>query len=73
MPRKGKLAIHGGSRSVPDVLNLKPWPDITADDKAAVLAVMERGMVHGAHSREALGLEAEWKEFVGSKYVLAFN
>ena len=73
MSKKGKLAINGGPKAVPDSLILKPWPDIREEDKAAVMAALDRGIVHGAHSPEMTGLEADWGDFVGSQYVLAFN
>ncbi|MDP7148993.1 MAG: DegT/DnrJ/EryC1/StrS family aminotransferase [Nitrospinaceae bacterium] len=73
MPKKGRLAIHGGSRAVPDNLKLMKWPDIREEDKIAVTSVLERGIIHGAHSPEITGLERDWSEYVGCKYALAFN
>jgi dTDP-4-amino-4,6-dideoxygalactose transaminase len=69
---KGKLALHGGPRTVPDGLK-KRWPEITQEDKDAVLAVLERGTLTGVHGPEASGLERDWAAFTGSKYVLSFN
>jgi len=69
---KGKLAIHGGPRTVPEGLK-KPWPEITQEDKEAVLAVLERGILSGVHGPEATALEEEWAEFTGSQYALSFN
>jgi perosamine synthetase len=69
---KGKLAIHGGPRAVPDGLK-KRWPEITQEDKDAVLAVLERSVLSGVHGPEAMGLEREWAEFTGSRQVLSFN
>jgi len=66
------LAIHGGRRTVPEGL-AKPWPEITQEDKDAVLAVLERAVLSGVHGPEARGLETEWAEFTGSKYCLSFN
>ncbi|GAB4410479.1 MAG: DegT/DnrJ/EryC1/StrS family aminotransferase [Anaerolineae bacterium] len=68
----GKLAINGGPRTVPDGLK-KRWPEITAEDKAAVLAVLERNVLTGVHGPEATGLERDWAAFTGSKYALSFN
>ena len=67
-----KLAIHGGPRTVPEGLKRK-WPEITQEDKDAVLAVLERNILSGVHGPEAVGLEKDWAEFTGSKYVLSFN
>ncbi|MGQ9599287.1 MAG: DegT/DnrJ/EryC1/StrS family aminotransferase [Anaerolineae bacterium] len=69
---RGRLAIHGGPRTVPDGLK-KTWPEITQEDKEAVLAVLERGVLSGVHGPEATALEREWAEFTGSRYVLSFN
>lgn len=73
MKDKGyRLAIHGGPRTVPEGLK-KPWPEITQEDKDAVLAVLERRILSGVHGPEATSLEQEWAKFTGSKYVLSFN
>ncbi len=69
---KGNLAIHGGPRTVPNGLK-KRWPEITQEDKQAVLGVLERGILTGVHGPEAVGLERDWAAFTGSKYVLSFN
>lgn len=69
---KGELAIHGGPRTVPEGLK-KRWPEITQEDKDAVLAVLERNILSGVHSPEATALEKEWGEFTGSRYSLSFN
>lgn len=62
---KGKLAIHGGSPTVPDGLK-KPWPEITQAAKDAVTAVLERGILSGVHGPEALGLEQERAAFTAA-------
>jgi len=68
----GTLAIHGGPRAVPPGLK-KPWPEITQEDKDAVMAVLDRGALTGIHGPEAMALEKEWAEFCGSRYALNFN
>jgi len=69
---KNKLAIHGGPCTVPEGLKRR-WPEITQEDKDAVLAVLDRGILSGVHGPEATALEQEWAEFTGSKHVLSFN
>ena len=69
---KSRLAIHGGPRTVPEGLK-RSWPEITQEDKDAVLAVLERGILSGVDGPEATGLETEWAEFTGSTHVLSFN
>jgi dTDP-4-amino-4,6-dideoxygalactose transaminase len=69
---KGALAIHGGPSTVPEGLK-KPWPEITREDKDAVLAVLERSILSGVDAPEATSLEREWAEFTGSAYCLSLN
>ena len=67
----GRLAIHGGKPIVPEGLK-KTWPEITQEDKDAVLGVLERNIFTGEeHGPEANALEREWAEFNGSKYAMA--
>jgi len=72
MKTNSQLAIHGGPKTVPDGLK-KSWPEITPEDKAAVLAVLDRNVLSGVHGPEAVALEAEWAAYTGSKHVLSFN
>lgn len=69
---KSELAIHGGTPVVPAGLK-KEWPEITEEDKAAVMAVLERGVLTGVYGPEARALEEEWAEYTGSKHALSFN
>jgi perosamine synthetase len=69
---KNKLAIHGGPSTVPGGVKRR-WPEITQEDKNAVLAVLDRGILSGVHGPEATALEQEWAEFTDSKHVLSFN
>jgi perosamine synthetase len=69
---KGKLAIHGGPRTVPPGLK-KLWPEITQEDKEAVLAVLERSVLTGVHGPEVTALEQAWATFTGSSHSLCFN
>ena len=66
------LAMHGGTPVVPVELKRR-WPEILPEDKAAVMAVLDRGILSGVYAPESTALEAEWAEFVGSKYALSFN
>jgi len=66
------LAIHGGSPVVPVELKRR-WPEILPEDKAAVMAVLDRGILSGVYAPESTALEAEWAEYVGSKHALSFN
>jgi perosamine synthetase len=67
---KGKLAVHGGSKTVPEGLK-RAWPVITEEDKKAVLSVLDRGILAGVAAPEVTALEKEFAEFNGSKYAMA--
>lgn len=67
-----KLAALGGPRAVPRGLQ-KGWPLITDEDKAAVMKVLERGVLWGTDAPETAALEKEWAEFIGTKHCIATN
>ncbi len=54
-------------------LTHRSWPVITDLDKAAVMAVLERGVLSGPMAPEVTGLEREFAEYLGVKYCLATN
>lgn len=49
------------------------WPDIRPEDRAAVAAVLERGVLGGVGAPEMTALEDEWAAFVGRSTCLLFN
>ena len=49
---------------IPDGLKRR-WPDIRPEDQAAVMAVLERGVLGGVGAPEMTALEQEWAAFVG--------
>ena len=49
------------------------WPDIRPEDRAAVAAVLERGILGGVGAPEMTALENEWAAFVGRSTGLLFN
>ena len=57
---------------VPDGLKRR-WPDIRSEDRAAVAAVLERGVLGGVGAPEMTALETEWGAFVGRDQCLLFN
>jgi len=67
-----KLAALGGPPAVPRGLR-KPWPLITEEDKAAVMRVLERGVLWGTDAPETRALEEEWAAFIGTKHCIATN
>jgi perosamine synthetase len=58
--------------TVPEGLKRR-WPDIRAEDKAAIMAVLDRGELTGIRGVEATGLEREWAERIGVRHALLFN
>jgi dTDP-4-amino-4,6-dideoxygalactose transaminase len=49
------------------------WPVLGAEERAAVLGVLDRGVLSGPFAPEVRGLEREWAAYVGSKHALATN
>jgi len=66
-----KLAIDGGSKTVPEEL-IKPWPWITEEDKKAVLEVLDRNLRED-DSYPVAELQSEWAKYVGVKHCLVTN
>jgi len=66
-----KLAINGGSKTVPDGL-IKPWPWITEDDKKAILEVLNRDLSRD-DSYPVAELCNEWAQYIGVKHCLFTN
>lgn len=56
-----------------DRSRLQRWPVLTAEDRAAVAAVLERGVLSGAAAPETTALEAEFARAVGARWCLATN
>ncbi|HEY7735409.1 MAG TPA: DegT/DnrJ/EryC1/StrS family aminotransferase [Candidatus Limnocylindrales bacterium] len=59
-------------RRVPIELK-RVWPDIRPEDREAVGAVLERGILGGVGAPESTALESEWAAFVGRSTGLLFN
>ena len=57
------------------MLVVKPrrWPILTAEDRAAVARVLDRGVLSGAGAPEMRALEAEFAATVGARFCLATN
>ena len=71
--REGAIAMVAAEvEHVPEGLKRR-WPDIRPEDKAAVAAVLERGILGGVGAPEMTALEREWAAFVGRSECLLFN
>lgn len=67
-----KLAMLGGQRTVPKGAAVR-WPVITAEDKKAVMEVLDRGVLCGPYAPAVKALEADWSSYVGTKHALSTN
>jgi dTDP-4-amino-4,6-dideoxygalactose transaminase len=66
------LAIRGGVPVVPRALHVR-WPVITAEDRSAVVSVLESGILSGPFASQVRGLEDEWARYCGVRHALATN
>src|SRR5262245_10079921 len=67
-----KLAVLGGHTVVPPESH-RSWPDVRPEDREAVLAVLDRGILCGANAPEITALQREWAEYLGAEHCLALN
>lgn len=67
-----ELALRGGAPVVPDGAHVR-WPVLDASDKAAVLGVLERGVLSGPFAPEVRALEAEFASYVEARHCWATN
>lgn len=66
------LAVYNGDKTVRQESKIR-WPVITAEDKKAVMDVLDSGTLWGPYAENCKGLELEFAAYVGSKYCIAFN
>ncbi len=66
------LAVYNGDRTVRQESKIR-WPVITAEDKKAVMDVLDSGTLWGPYAENCKALELEFAAYVGSKYCIAFN
>jgi len=69
---KGKLAIHGGSPTVPDGSSGR-WPEITQEDKDAVLRSWSATFSLASTVRKRRLWKKSGRSFTGSRQALSFN
>jgi perosamine synthetase len=67
-----ELAIAGGPPAVPPGSHTR-WPEITADDRAAVMRVLDRGVLWGPTAPEVVALEREFADQTGTRFCLLVN
>jgi perosamine synthetase len=67
-----RLALAGGPRAVPDRSH-RTWPEITQEDRAAVMSVLDRGVLCGANAPEITALQRDYARYLGIEHCLAVN
>src|SRR5258707_4770627 len=70
MPARDVLAIVGGQPVIPPGRH-RQWPDVTPEDRKAVLAALDRGVLCGANGPEITALQRDWADFLGAENCLA--
>ncbi|MDE0682330.1 MAG: DegT/DnrJ/EryC1/StrS family aminotransferase, partial [Candidatus Poribacteria bacterium] len=68
----GKLAIHGGKRTIPDGL-IQPWPEVTKSDRDAIAEVIASERITEQQRIQSEGLAQEWAEYMGVQYCIPVN
>jgi len=69
---KDTIAIRGGTPVVRKELHVR-WPIISDEDKAAVLAALDSGILNGPYAPRVKALEEEWARYCGVRYALTTN
>jgi dTDP-4-amino-4,6-dideoxygalactose transaminase len=67
-----KLALQGGSPAVTHTGAVR-WPVMGAEERAAAIRVLERGVLCGANAPELTALEEEFARYTGARRCLATN
>jgi len=68
----GALAIFGGTPVVRAADHTR-WPVMGADERDAVMRVLDRGVLSGPFAPEVRALEREWAAYLGVRHCLATN
>jgi dTDP-4-amino-4,6-dideoxygalactose transaminase len=67
-----KLAVLGGEPVVPPG-SVRPWPEVTDDDRRAVAEVLEADDLGVQRQLQAEGLAREFGEYLGARHVVPVN
>jgi dTDP-4-amino-4,6-dideoxygalactose transaminase len=66
---RGDLALYGGTPVLTKEAH-RLWPVVGEEERAAVMRVLDRGILSGQFAPESIGLEQEFARFVGAKHAL---
>lgn len=69
---RSALAIRGGHPAVDAARHVR-WPVLGPADRAAVLSVLDRGVLSGPYAPEVSALEREFAAYIGARFCLATN
>ena len=73
MSQSSTRPAHAGGAPVVDVRQHVKWPLLDDADRAAVMAVLDRGVLSGPFAPEVSALQREFAEYLGARYCLATN
>ena len=65
-------AAAGGTPAI-SAADHRRWPDIRQEDRDAVLAVLDSGVLCGPNAPEITALQQEWADYLGVRRCLALN
>jgi dTDP-4-amino-4,6-dideoxygalactose transaminase len=63
------IALFGGKPTLAKDAH-KKWPDVSEEQRRAILRVLDRGVLSGSNAPESVAFEEEFADFVGAKYAL---
>ena len=72
MTSTDRPALLGGTAAVDSSRHVK-WPVLGDRDRAAINAVLDRGVLSGPFAPEVTALQQEWADYVGARHCLATN
>ncbi len=72
-PSSGDRPALLGGKPVVDASRHVRWPVLTPADRAAVMGVLDRGVLSGPFAPEVRGLEREFADYIGARFALATN
>ncbi len=64
-----RIALFGGAPAL-SLGAHRTWPEVTEEEKSAVMRVLDRGVLSGGNAPEATAFEDEFARFVGAKHAV---